>query len=89
MFPNAVDLQKDFVLILQILVEFWLNQNTVESVTTNVLSHGKVCTIGKQYPFLFKSCKLDCYQVTRLLLINLFWICSILGKCFVNIYYSN
>ncbi|XP_031557329.1 sphingomyelin phosphodiesterase 4-like [Actinia tenebrosa] len=27
---------------LQILIEFWLNQNTMDSVTSNVLSHGQV-----------------------------------------------
>ena len=26
----------------QILIEFWLNQNTTPSISSNVLSHGKV-----------------------------------------------
>ena len=26
----------------QVLIEFWLNQNTMDSVTSNVLSHGQV-----------------------------------------------
>ena len=26
----------------QILVEFWLNQNTADSISSNVLSHGQV-----------------------------------------------
>ena len=54
----------------QILIEFWLNQNTTPSISSNVLSHGKVkfiiLIVSKMSSLNFKDGRANCLYAALL-----------------------